>query len=346
MNLNDKKYSNKQLITKRLLLNEITDLEIYNMYMGNKSVDLNKPILSPLLPEKKASFGFFIGQNNEIYFKDFRLGGGDCIKFVQMMFDLDYNEALSKVAYDFKIEEHFICKKMNNTITNKTIDQNRTDLFKTNIKFKLGKKKRDWQLHDVKYWKSFGITIDILTKYNVQPVSYIFLNDNIVKADRHAYCYIEYKDGIETYKIYQPFSDKLKWLNSHNDSVWQGWKQLPNKGTSLILTKSLKDVMAIAENYNIPSVSLQAESIKPKDKIIQELHSRFFNIFLLYDNDFDKDINWGQQYANKLVDTHNFINIVIPDEYECKDFSDLIKKYGNEKAKSILDDLINNTLPF
>jgi hypothetical protein len=37
----------------------------------------------------------------------------------------------------------------------------------------------------------------------LQPF-HIFLNDKIILADKHAYCFTEFKDGIETYKIYQP----------------------------------------------------------------------------------------------------------------------------------------------
>jgi hypothetical protein len=33
------------------------------------------------------------------------------------------------------------------------------------------------------------------------PISHIFLNDKIILADKHAYCFTEFKDGIETYKI-------------------------------------------------------------------------------------------------------------------------------------------------
>lgn len=208
----------------------------------------------------------------------------------------------------------------------------------------LGKKARDWNLHDIKYWSQFGIDIETLEKYNVAPISYLFIGGRPIHADKYAYCFTEYKDGRETYKIYQPFSEKYKWINNHNDSVWQGWSMLPKEGDQLIITKSLKDVMSITNVLGIPAISLQAESIKPKNHIIHELEDRFKTIYLLYDNDFDKEINWGQNFAEELCKNYKFINLMIPSSFESKDFSDLVKNYGAKNAKEIWEEKIE--IPF
>lgn len=350
MNLNSDKYKDKKLITKQLLLNEITDLDIYNRYMDGQPVIFNSAIKSPLMKDNNPSFGFFTSNSNEILFNDFRLGGGDCITFVKMKYrhlNLNYNEVLSKIAYDFNLENKFICKKINtNNKVEHKIKQNKTEILKNKTNFILNKRSREWSLHDIKYWKDYGISLKTLEKYNVTPIDYIFINDKIIKADKFAYCFTEFKDNKLTYKIYQPYNTKFKWLTNHNDTIWQGWSQLPKEGTDLIITKSLKDVMAIYENLGLPSISLQAESVNPKDKIIFELQKRFFNIYLLYDNDFDKDSNWGQIYADKLINIYNFDNILIPSNYKCKDYSDLIKKFGKNKATSIIKKIIHNILPF
>ena len=111
--------------------------------------------------------------------------------------------------------------------------------------------------------------------------------------------------------------------------MWQGWKQLPEKGDELIITKSLKDVMSIDSILGIPAVSLQSEGTKPKPHIIQELKNRFKTIYLLYDNDFDKEKNWGQIFAKELYKEFDMINLMIPSEFESKDFSDLVKNVDN-----------------
>lgn len=326
----------KQLITKDIIYHHISDVDIYNKYIDD-DIKIGHMILSPLRSEKNASFGFFKGNSGEICFKDYLLGAGDCFKFVQMKFNLTYFEALSKIAIDFEIDKNYICKsfeKSSTDFTNSNITRDK--LLSEHVILKLGKNRREWQLHDISFWDGFGISIKTLKKFNVEPVSYYHINNHVIKADRHAYCFTEYKDGVETYKFYQPFNDKYKWINGHNDSVWQGWQQLPNKGDELIITKSLKDVMSIYEITGIPAIALQSEAVNPKKHIFEDLNSRFDVCYLLYDNDFDKEVNWGQQFAEKITTTLGLINIMIPNKYECKDFSDLVKKVGRVESKEIL----------
>jgi hypothetical protein len=328
---------NKKLVTKALLLEKINEIDIYSYYIDD-TIDLSTTISSPLREkDDNPSFGFFVNSNKEILFKDFVLGGGDCIKFVQMMFNLNFNEALSKIVIDLELTNDFHYKNINLKTTNtKNIYKSKEDLLKNiNFENKLQIRKREWLLHDLKYWRSYNIDIELLEKYNVCPIDYIFINDNPIKTDTHAYCFIEYKDGVETYKIYQPYNNKFKWLNNHNDSVWQGWTQLPDKGERVIITKSLKDVMSIVNTLNIPAISLQAESVKPKDAIISELKSRFKEVFIFYDNDFDKETNWGREFGKKLSDAYDIMQYEIPDYYQTKDFSDLIKNVGVDHSKKI-----------
>jgi hypothetical protein len=206
------------------------------------------------------------------------------------------------------------------------------------------KKSRQWRQHDINFWKQFGITLDILKKYNVEPISHIFINDLIITADKHAYCFIEYKDGQETYKIYQPYNKDYKWLNNHNSSVWQGWEQLPQSGEQLIITKSLKDVMSLNSVFGVPSVSLQAEGLRPKKHVMRELHLRFKEIYILYDNDFDKKQNWGQNFAKELAEEFNLINLCIPSVFKSKDFSDLVMNLDSFELSGLdsIDNLNKN----
>lgn len=348
MDLNSAVYGDKDVVKKETLMQHVTDLDIYNMYMDGKPVSLSGTILSPIRPEKRASFGFFVGDDNEILFKDFRLGGGDCIKFVQLKYNLNYNDALNKIAKDFKLDDYFILPSIVSSQERKIV-QDRIQILDNHVKFILRKRKRNWNIYDIKFWKSFGITEKTLKQYRVEPIDYFFINEHIIKAERYAYSFTETKDGYETYKIYQPFSEKYKWINSHSEDVWQGWTQLPEKGTHVIVTKSLKDVMAITENFNIPAVSLQAESVKPKKVVIDELKKRFFHVLLFYDNDYDKDTNWGQKYAKQLSEEFELDNIYIPSRYKAKDYSDLVKKYGVDVSNNILQkeiDKISRQIPF
>jgi len=323
------------MVSKQGLLKYLTDLEIYQKYIDEEIIP-GKSMLSPLRKENTPSFGFFRGQSGEICFNDFLLGSGDCIKFVQMKFNLTFFEALSKIATDFDMEEDFIVKKMNKTVTNDIQIIGRDEFLDKATTFDLKKTSRKWALHDVTFWEQYGISISTLEKFNVQPISHFHINNKIIKAEKYAYCFIEFKDDRETYKIYQPYSEKYKWLNSHNNSIWQGWSQLPTKGHDLIITKSLKDVMAIYEVTGISAVALQCENVLPKRHVFEELEKRFTVIYGFYDNDFDKEENWGRIFGQKLCSTYGLIYMEIDDEYRAKDFSDLVKSLGREKAKQII----------
>lgn len=338
---------NKTFVTKAELLKHITDYDIYRLYVDVAVFSTKHNMKSPLREDNNPSFGFFIGESNELCFKDFLLGSGDCIKFVMLKFGLSFFEAMSKIVIDAGLEDHFIIK--NTFKTNcfaSAAGPSREEFVKTVNSSYIGKTSRKWDIRDYSFWNQFGITKPILDKYNVMPIAYLHVgrDKRIIKTDFHTYCYNEMKDGIHTFKIYQPNNPQYKWLNNHDESVWQGWTQLPKEGKTLIITKSLKDVMAIASITGIPAVSLQAETVGPKDQVMEELKSRFKFIFVLYDNDYDKEVNWGREFGNKLATKYKLIQKEIEAKYKSKDFSDLVKNHGHKVAKEYLEDLVS--LPF
>ena len=95
--------------------------------------------------------------------------------------------------------------------------------------------------------------------------------------------------------------------------------------------------MAIVEHTGYNAVSLQCENVLPKDSVIEELKERFGLIIILYDNDYDKEENWGQIFAKQLEEKTGFISRKINDEHCSKDFSDLIKNVGIKKAVEIFE---------
>ena len=332
---------NKKLVTKDELLKYVSPLNIINFYSG-REIRPGQVTISPLRDENNPSFGVFY-KNNELFFKDFVIGGGDSIKFVMLKYNLNYLEALSKIVIDFNLKDKFFYKNMSlHTINSnfKFIDESKID--KKENKTYLNIKKRKWQKYDIKYWKMFGISYKILKFYNVYPVSHIFLNDNIIKADKYSYAFVENKDNNITFKIYQPFNKKIKWLSSHNESIWQGWEQLPETGYNLIITKSLKDIMCLFSTSGINSTALQAENVTPKKHVINELKDRFENIYLLYDNDFDSKINWGRKFGKKISNAMEIPQIEIPTKYKSKDISDFTKRYGKKETLKLINNLIYN----
>ena len=79
-----------------------------------------------------------------------------------------------------------------------------------------------------------------------------------------------------------------------------------------------------------------------KKHIVNELITRFDNIFVLYDNDFDKKVNVGDKASSRLCDEFGLEKLTIPEHYQTKDTSDFCKKYGRKEVKNLIFNLIKN----
>ena len=329
--LNDSKFID---FTKQDIYRYVTDYQIFSYYFNH--LPLGHKTNSPYRNDSDPSF-IVSDRYGEIRFKDFSTGdSGDVISLLSLVEKITYKSALSKVANDMELP-----------LVGGSIKTEVKEIKKVNPhkhrgnkgRSELAVKYRNWLSRDKEYWSKFGITKKTLEFYQVRPIRFIFLNGSIIKADSLAYCYKEEKDGITTLKIYQPLSKELKWLTSSSHDVWEGWSQMPETNEVLIWTKSRKDVMSIIDTTPdyVSAVSLQAESVEPKLHVAEELKKRFSKIFILYDNDFDKEENRGSIYGRKIAQMTNLPQIEIPSKYRCKDYSTLQSKTN---AWQILKQLI------
>lgn len=292
-------------------------------------------INAPYREDKKPSVGIFYS-NNSILFKDFATyNHGNIIELFKLTWNCNYFEVLNRINKDlYKINN-------NATIYKKETYYNKKHII-TSSSIKV--KTREWKQYDLDYWESYGVSLSWLKFGDIYPISHIFLYKNnkelIFPADKYAYVYVENKDNILSYKIYQPFNIKQKWLNKHNASVWDLWTKLPEKGENLIITSSRKDALCIWENTLIPSVSLQGEGYIPKKEVINQLKNRFDKVFILYDNDFKSTENHGHIFGNKLASLFDLYQIEIPTEYQSKDPSDLCKNFNRQKVKEVISTLV------
>jgi hypothetical protein len=197
------------------------------------------------------------------------------------------------------------------------------------------KKRRKWNTDDKNFWSKYGINRKILVTFNVEPIDYYWVNYSRFKCNSVTY---SYKIGSK-YKIYAPYSD-VKWTSNTTKKHVQGYKQLPDVEDLLIITSSLKDIMCLyAMGYH--AIAFQSEMQMPDENLIEKLKYRFKKIMILYDNDFSKDPNPGQIMANKICTKYNFLNLCLPDSYQCKDISDLTKELDIDSAHLLLKNLID-----
>jgi len=193
-----------------------------------------------------------------------------------------------------------------------------------------------------KYFESFRISKKTLEKYNVKTLRALYINESLVWRGTEANPVYLYTVN-ERFKAYKPLTkDKEnKWKsNTKLDDVF-GLEQLPEKGSILFVTSSLKDVMLLDE-LGFPSIAfpseefpIKGESSKKVADILKSLEPRFKHILFFLNND-----STGIKMSEKCKVRYGYNYIVLPEGP--KDPSDYAKKYNVTKTKRTIKKLIKN----
>lgn len=318
----------------------LSDKDILTRYLDISHIPCT--ISSPLREDDHNPSFSFTERNGKVYWKDFGTGErGNTIELMMKLWDCEYKDALMKMKLDIgeRIPRFNLLRRYKGKVH---VTKN------SSIKVKI----RPWKKWDTEFWGSFGISENFCKFCNVYPISHAFFTHEnektgrpetiCVPMDKYGYAYFEWKDGKESVKLYQPFSQKMKWLSKHDASVWDLWKQAflyadKVEHSACIITSSRKDAMCIWENLKIPAMALQGEGYLPKPQVIKQVIDRFDTVYLWYDNDFSHTVdNPGQDNAKRLIELYPELhNISIPDFYKAKDPSDLYKAWGRVALEEV-----------
>lgn len=193
-----------------------------------------------------------------------------------------------------------------------------------NKRYTIEIKSKAFTISELSYFHKYNINTSLLKRYNVYSVNYFFINQKIQKAKTMAFAY-RIKDKFQ---LYFPFDDKrCKFRNNWDYTCVPGLEQLQYKDT-LIITKSLKDVMCLA-SFGYDSISPRSECILLPKEIINFIFKKYKNIFVLFDND-------GKHNASD----YPFPQIQVPPESGTKDISDYHALYGSEKTNLLIKTLL------
>ena len=319
------------------ILNNVGELNLLSHYFGISDVPCL--INSPLRPDRNPSFSIYYSPvSGKIVYKDFgNKDHGGIIDMIMQKWNMTFIQVMNMIDRD-KDRIPLIYPIVNNKV-----QRNSRKVFHSDIDLQC--RVRNWRDYDIKFWETYGISPEWLKFGDIYPISHIIItkngNTSVIPADKYAYAYVERKDNVISLKIYQPFNKEYKWSNKHDSSVWDLWAKLPEKGENLIITSSRKDALCIWENTGIPSTGLQAESYLPKEHVVQQLKDRFKNVFILYDNDFNSDKNYGRILGAKFSEQYNLKQIEIPEEYQSKDTSDLCKNHSRQQVRDVILKLID-----
>ena len=317
-------------ITKEFLLSKNSEETYMSYYLG---VPVKKGLFrSPLRSDNHNTCSFFRGRSGNLYFKDFATG--QCLTFegvVMEKYHCTYPNALKIIAKDFGYIQNSEVKKQEIKIQPKFEGEKET-FIQVEIK--------DFSESELKWWNSFGVTKQTLDKYKVYSIKTVFLNGNIyAQSTQHSPIYGYYfgkKENIEQWRIYMPKRKEFRFIGNVSTKTIQGYKQLPDNGKLLVITKSMKDTMLLS-SLGIPAVAPNSETQFVSEKLLDEFRERFKNIVLLYDSDLT-----GVRFMNKIRKQYrDLIVCMIPRKYEAKDISDFYQKYGRSKTISLIKESIN-----
>lgn len=320
-------------------LSNISQADIAAYYLNIKSIP--SLIHSPLRQDTKPSFALYCPKGTEVNYRDFGTGeSGTIWTLLTKMWNCSIADAVAKVHNDLGDKSYD---------TKVGVSSFETRHCRINTQIDLQCKVREWRDYDLEYWGSYGISLKWLKYADVYPISHKIVIKNgisyIFGADKYAYAYVEFKEGKVTLKIYQPFNKQgYKWSSNIDKSVWSLWTKIPKRGDNLIISSSVKDCLNIMCNLKIPSICLQGEGYLPKPQVIETLKSRYKNIIVFFDNDFNNSDNPGHKDAERLCKEYAFRMVEIPKEYESKDPSDLFKNHGKKIYLKVMNKLLENVL--
>ena len=320
-------------ITKSYLLSQYSEETYMEYYLGIKVA--KGLFCSPLRRDNTPTCSFYKNKSGELIFKDFNGSFyGNFISVVMEKYHVSYYKALQIIAEDFNLSKRHTDKVAVNPI------KPSTTVFKDTGQADVRVEIKDFTQEELNWWNSYGITLDILKKFNVYSCKNIFLNGELFKTiykDNFMFGYYGgKKDNLELWRIYFPKQSNYRFLTNWPAKKIQGLKQLKKDGDICVITKSMKDTMCLY-SLGISAIAPNSENLFIADTILERLKSKFKYIIVLYDNDLP-----GIQNMRKIKKKHpELIYFYIPRHYNAKDISDFYKKYGKDKTLEFVKDNLN-----
>ena len=325
-------FSFQPKITKELILSRFSEEQLMEYYLH---IPVKKGLFrSPLRRDKQPTCSFYRNKSGTLIFKDFATGQHlNIFDVVQSIFRCDYFESLRIIANDFGIVRDNALHKNPGKINLNPIKIKDKEISKIQIEV------QEFTDSELKWWGKYGISKDILKRFNVYSCKHVFLNDQLF-AESQQHCpifgyYGKKYQGLELWRCYFPKRTSFRFITNWPSKKIQGYDQLPKKGKLLVITKSMKDSMCLY-SCGITACAPNSENLFIPDKVLEDLKNRFENIVVLYDND-----RPGLYNMAKIRKEHPELTYVfIPKRYGSKDISDFYKDHGRRETLNLIKTFI------
>ena len=375
-NINNSKLTKDSILSKVSQINIFSAYTGIDINDIQECIDKGSTICSPFRDDRHPSFGFRYDNRGKLKGRDFAgYWWGDCIDAAATVL----SEIVHK-PIDVSKKEHFqfvlkhIAYTFSDIIYGTEKDPNINDVIIQGLNAVRNRKQiielvtRPWNVSDSLYWKSIGVNLNFLNTRFVYAIDQFYINRSSNPNPKYYYdkspndpCYAyvlgQDKRGIVNIKLYFPNRDKkneVKFITNCN--VLEGIISLErDKYDAIIITKSSKDRLSL-ESYirranlsfsyggttkapiigviNIPHETYKLRKVE-YDWLRDKVGSDGYLISFM-DND-----RVGRREAVWLLREYNIIPIIIPEDYEAKDFSELAAKYSDDIINQLALDTIN-----
>jgi hypothetical protein len=267
LEINRTEKPNKKFLLERI--NQATVFEDFGIPYSSQSFK------NPLRKEKSPSCSFYEKSNGELWLIDYTgWFQGNCFDFVCFVERISFIDCLNLIYSKYVMNSEIKPRKL---IINKESEE--SYYTKTSITADFINEKTN------SFWSKV-ISNETLKKFKVKTVKRAWVNNKLIyNSDKNQKCFLYYFGNVEEVhrvKLYFPKSSFRKFIT--NSREIEGYKQLPDKGKLLVITKSLKDVMFFYE-FGISAIAPPSEGFNFSKELIDELKSRFNKVVSLFDFD-------------------------------------------------------------
>lgn len=305
--------------TREDVYKKINSYDIYKRYLQFAPI-VGRVYNSPLRKDTNPSFGLFYTREGTLLFKDLGSGeSGDAIKFVKLMENISTQQAIDFILSDFMKYEYKPTKHI------PRIEPDEKNIYVHRI---------DWTKEGLKYWSQYGITKETLNHFKVSQIDKYWVNGFVkgYATESNPMFHFEIYDKD---KIYRPYYKAKRFYTNCTRDYIQGWKQLDYSKDTVIITKSLKDVMYLYQ-LGYTAIAPNGEGHSISEKALEVLKRNFKHIIIFYDWD-----NAGVIGTRKLLKKNPEFGFIFTNDKKAKDISDYHKLYGRNQAKELLQTKLN-----
>lgn len=289
MNLYKELIQSKKTLTD-VLLDEITDYDIYCELSG-EDIEIGRAFRSPVREDDtRASFSIFIPdtvsdvREDEIWWRDFSTKEfGNVFSFVQKyaQFHYEYELTTRKEIIAFLDQELELgIFEGEKVVREKRIIDWEEARKKRDIIFQ----SREFTRRDIFWWAMYAIDVPLLQGHNVRSIKHFLNEDHTIRSSVRqmelAFAYMVF----DKVKVYRPEAGEFKWRNTCPSHYIQGIQQCTGQDT-LIITKSMKDLLCFKSLMHVDAIALQGEGMRIPQNILDQIKKLYKNVYVVMDYD-------------------------------------------------------------